>query len=85
MLVIGATAADVAAHQLADFVCGFRLAFGDQSCSRADLPWRAVAALEGIVVDECLLQRMQRAVRREAFDGGDGARRLSSPPVSGRN
>ena len=31
----------------------------------------AVAALEGIMFDECLLQRMQLAVRRQAFDRGD--------------
>ena len=68
---IGAAAADVAAHQLADLVGGLRLAFGDQAGGRADLARRAVAALEGVVVDEGLLQRMQRAVRRQAFDGGD--------------
>ena len=35
---IGAAAADIAAHQLADFVGGLRLAFGDQPGGRADLP-----------------------------------------------
>jgi hypothetical protein len=60
---IGAAAADVAAHQLADLVGGLRLAFGDQAGRRADLARRAVAALERVVVDERLLQRMQRAVR----------------------
>ena len=68
---IGAAAADVAAHQLADLVGGLRLAFGDQPGRRADLSRRAVAALERVMVDERLLQRMQRAVRRQAFDRGD--------------
>ena len=68
---IGAAAADVAAHQLADFVGGLGLAFGDQARRRADLPGRAVAALEGVVIDEGLLQRMQRAVFGKPFDGGD--------------
>ena len=57
---IGAAAADVAAHQFADLVGGLRLAFGDQARGRADLARRAVAALEGVVVDERLLQRVQR-------------------------
>ena len=39
-------------------LCGF--AFGNQAGRRADLPWRAIAALECIMVDEGLLQRMQR-------------------------
>ncbi len=68
---IGAAAADVAAHQLADLVVGLRPAFGQQARGRADLARRAVAALECVVVDERLLQRMQRAVHRQAFDGGD--------------
>ena len=38
---------------------------------RADLPRRAVAALERVMVDERLLQRMQRAVGRETLDRGD--------------
>ncbi len=50
---------------------GLRLAFGDQASRRADLARRAVAALERVVVDERLLQRMQRAVRRQALDRGD--------------
>src|SRR2546421_11998652 len=43
---IGATAADVAAHQLADLIGALRLALGDQAGGRADLSRRAVAALE---------------------------------------
>ena len=68
---VGAAAADVAAHELADFVRGLCLALGDQPDRRADLPRRAIAALERVMVDERLLQRMQRAVVRQAFDRGD--------------
>ena len=49
---------------------GFRLAFGDQARGRADLPRRAVTALERVVIDESLLQRMQRAVSSKALHGG---------------
>src|SRR5258708_6834041 len=37
----------------------------------ADLPGRAIAALERVMVDERLLQRMQLSVGCEAFDRGD--------------
>ena len=40
---------------------------------RADLPGRAVTALECVVIDESLLQRMQRAVSSKALIGGDFA------------
>src|SRR5215831_16645573 len=62
---VSAAAANIAAHELADFLRGFRPTLRDQSCRRADLPRRAVAALERIMVDERLLQRMQRALGRE--------------------
>ena len=38
-----------------------RPAFGDQADGGTDLAGRAVAALEGVMLDEGLLQRMQRA------------------------
>ena len=39
---------------------------------RHDLARRAIAALEGVVIDEGLLHRMQRSVRtRQPFDGAD--------------
>ena len=64
-------AADVAAHQFADFGCSLALAFGNQARGRADLARRAVAALECIVIDERLLQGMERAIGGKAFDRGD--------------
>ena len=48
-----------------------RLAFGDQARRRTDLAGRAIAALERVVIDERLLQRMQRAVLRQPLDRGD--------------
>ena len=68
---IGAAAADVSTHQFADFVGALRFAFGDQAGSRADLARRAIAALERVMVDEGLLQRMQRAFACQTFDGDD--------------
>jgi hypothetical protein len=68
---VSAAATDVAAHELADLIRSFRLALRDQTGRRADLPRRAVPALESVVVDERLLQRMQRAVDSEAFNRGD--------------
>jgi hypothetical protein len=36
-----------------------------------ELPWRAIAALEAIMFNECLLKGMQIAVNGKTFDGGD--------------
>ena len=47
------------------------LALGDQADRGTDLAGRAVAALESAVNDEGLLQGMQGASPRQAFDGGD--------------
>jgi len=68
---IGAAAADVAAHQFADLIDALGLAFGDQAGRRTDLPRRAIAALKCIMIDEGLLQRVQRAVFGQALDRGD--------------
>ena len=48
-----------------------RLALGDQTGGGADLPGGTVAALEGVMLDEGLLQRMQRASLGQAFDCRD--------------
>src|SRR5262249_23250957 len=87
---VSAAAANIATHELADFLCGFCPTLRDQPCRRANLPRRAVAALERIMVDERLLQRMPRALCRDALDRGclrsvvhDGKRqaRIGAPPV----
>src|SRR5262249_47242582 len=67
---IGAAAADVAAHELANLIGALGLAFRDQPGGRADLTGRAIATLERVVVDERLLQGMQGAVPRQTFDRG---------------
>src|SRR5262249_52747861 len=66
---IGAATADIAAHQLANFIGGARLALGNQAGGGTDLPGGAVAALEGIMLDEGLLQRGKRGSLRQTFDG----------------
>jgi len=60
---IGGTTAQVAAHVFADVGIGARVAFVDAGDRRHDLTGCAIAALEGIVIDESLLHRVQRAVR----------------------
>lgn len=68
---IGAAAAQISAHQLADLVGVRGLAFGQEACCRTNLSWRAIAALEGVMVDEGLLQGMQRAIPGKTFYGRD--------------
>src|SRR5215510_3884191 len=71
---VGGTAAQIAAHVLTDVGIVFRMSFAYAGDRRHDLSWRAVAALECIVVDEGLLHRMRFAGHRgETFDGGDGS------------
>ena len=44
-----------------------------QACRRHDHPRRTEAALEALGLQKGLLHRMQFAVARQAFDGGDDA------------
>ena len=44
---------------------------GDEAGRRTDLARRAVAALEGVMVDKGLLQRMKPAIAGESFDSRD--------------
>src|ERR1700727_815188 len=85
--VIGAAAAEIAAHPLAQLIVTerYRLRLEIRSDvtrhalaklrrhadRRADLTRRAIAALESVVFDERLLQGMKRAGSAEAFDRGD--------------
>jgi hypothetical protein len=66
---IGAASTDIAAHQFADIICGGGMAFAHQSDGGTDLSRRAIATLKRVVLNECLLQWMERAVLRETFDG----------------
>ena len=54
-------AADVAAHELGDVLVGGGVALLEQLDGGHDLPGRAVAALERVVLDERLLHRVQLA------------------------
>jgi hypothetical protein len=47
----------------ADFICGVRVTLAHARNRGHDLTGRAVTALEGVVLDEGLLHRMQRPVR----------------------
>ena len=69
---IGAAAAEIAAHALADalrIVAG--LAFLDQADRAHDLARRAEAALEAVMGDEGRLHRMQPVAVRDALDRQD--------------
>ena len=68
---VGAAATDIAAHQLADLVLALRPPFGDEARGGTDLARRTIAALEGVMLDKGLLQRMQHPVCREPFDRRD--------------
>jgi hypothetical protein len=58
---------------LADLIERLRSALGHQADCRADLARSAIAALESIVLDEGLLQRVQHAPLRQSFDGAGAA------------
>ena len=99
--VIGAAAAEIAAHPLAQFVVTERdrlrleirsdvarhalAKFGRHADRRADLTGRAIAALEPVMFDEGLLQGMERAGRAEALDRRDLAAFDTARPERGRN
>src|ERR1700722_6143037 len=69
---IGGAATEVSAHVFAYVAVIAGIALVDAGDRRQDLPRRAVAALEGVLVDEGLLHGMQLAVRLgEALDGRD--------------
>src|SRR5262249_49067024 len=65
---IRAAPANIATHEFADVIGAAGLALGDQAGGGTNLARGAVAALESIVLDKGLLQRMQRASSRQALD-----------------
>ena len=56
---VGTTAADVAPQLFSDFGLVLNVSFAQHTNSGADLPWRAIAALVSIVIDEGLLHRRE--------------------------
>src|SRR4051794_30395510 len=85
--VMRAAAAQIAAHALAQFVMAERetvrrkiagdvarhtgACFGDHRNRRANLAGRTVAALEAVMLDKRLLERMEVGSRADPLDGGD--------------
>ena len=71
---IGAATAEIARHVFADFVVGARMAFADAGNGGHDLARRAVAALEGVMLEEGGLDRVEFGTGiGEPFDGRDRA------------
>src|SRR5215475_566703 len=71
---VGRAAAQISAHEFADLGVVARVPLANAADRRHDLSRRAVTTLKGIVVDEGLLHRMQRAVGSgEPLYRGDAA------------
>src|SRR5207249_3500316 len=68
---VRAAAAQVSAHLLPHVVVARSARFVEQGCRRHDLAGCAVSALEGIVLDEGFLHRMENAVALQSFDRDD--------------
>src|SRR5438093_9990622 len=68
---VRAAAAQVSAHLLPHVVVARSARFVEQGGCRHDLTGCAVSALEGIVLDEGFLDRMQNAVSFQSFDRDD--------------
>src|SRR4029453_18350007 len=68
---IGAAAAEVAAHELADLRVGTRTPLFEERERGHDLAGGAVAALEPVVADERRLHRMQLSIGGQPLDRGD--------------
>ena len=83
--VVDAAAAEMRIER-GDDVGAARLRIASQQRRRRDQDaGEAIAALAGLLVEERLLQRMQRAVARQPFDGGDGFAGDASRPRACRN
>src|SRR5437588_211059 len=58
-VVVAGAAAQVALEPVANLFLGWVRVLGQEAGGRHDHAWRAVAALEAVVVPECLLERVQ--------------------------
>jgi len=58
-VVIGAAPAKIAAHSTPDLFFGRLRVLSQQPFRSHNLAWRAVPALKGVILDECLLDRSQ--------------------------
>src|SRR5207237_3844660 len=68
---IRTAAAQVSAHLLPHVIVARSARFVEQGCRRHDLAGCAVSALEGIVLDEGFLYRMENAISFQSFDRDD--------------
>src|SRR5256885_7709658 len=70
-MVVGSAAAQIAAHPIADFLRRTGVPLCDAGDAGHDLSGRAIAALEGVSLDESRLQWMQLLAVCQAFDRYD--------------
>src|SRR6266849_424352 len=70
-VAVAGTAADIAGEAVADFALGRVRVLLEQVADSHDHPRRAEAALQGVVLMEGRLNRMQCAAGRETFDRRD--------------
>src|ERR1700730_13117952 len=68
---VRAAAAQVSAHLLPHVIVARSARFVEEGCRRHDLAGCAVSALEGIVLDESVLDRMENPVPLQSFDRDD--------------
>lgn len=69
--VVGSAAADVSLQRFLDGGGGGRGIFAEECNGGQDHSGRAIAALQGVVIDKALLDRMELGTFCQAFDGGD--------------
>ena len=69
--IVCATPADITFERRPDLLVGRGRIFAQQGDARQNHPRRAIAALHGIAINKALLNRMEAAAIRQAFDRGD--------------
>src|SRR5579875_2451228 len=68
---IGPTAAEVARHCAIDLFITWSRVAGKERLRGKHLTWRAIAALNGVVTDERILDRIELSVDCQSFDRQD--------------
>jgi hypothetical protein len=67
-IYIGTAATEIAAHQFTYLLLRACAALAHQSNCRTDLARRTITALQGIMLNKGLLQRVERTMTRKSFD-----------------
>jgi hypothetical protein len=70
-LVVTGTAAEIPAQVLANLSRGWVRVFIQQGHRRQDHAWCAESALNGVVIDKGLLQRVKVSFFAQPFNGGN--------------